>query len=104
MPLTKAACGRRFCDLASSTPPTSMVFPSFFVSAAHACAQKITNTHGMLDAPKAVFSAEDTCTAPDALTADKVPRAVSLSTWKDPRCHYLQECKLRSRLRRAMRV
>lgn len=58
-----------------------MVFPSFFVSAAHACAQKITNTHVMmLDAPKAVFSAEDACTAPDALTADKVPRAVSLST------------------------
>ncbi len=44
MPLMKAACGRRFCDLASSTPPTSILFPPFFISAAHACAQTVPNT------------------------------------------------------------
>ena len=37
MPLMKAACGSRLPDLASRTPPTSMVFPPFFISAAQGC-------------------------------------------------------------------
>ena len=38
MPLMKAACGSRLADLASKTPPTSIVFPLFFISAAQGCA------------------------------------------------------------------
>ncbi len=37
MPLMKAACGSRLGDLASRTPPTSMVFPLFFINAAQGC-------------------------------------------------------------------
>lgn len=38
IPLMEAACGSRLGDLASRTPPTSMVFPPFFISAAQGCA------------------------------------------------------------------